>query len=96
MKDHLKRINLKVMEFFYLRMETNTKVILKMVFMMVLANIKLFNKDFIKVILKMGSIMEKAHSIGEMVINIQDNIKMEQETDQELLGKKKNFMKGLG
>lgn len=45
MKAHLKIISFKVMEFSCLTLEINIKVILKMVYMMVLENIKLFNKD---------------------------------------------------
>lgn len=45
MKVRLKTISFKVMEFSCLTLEINIKVILKMVYMMVLENIKLFNKD---------------------------------------------------
>lgn len=45
MKALLKTINFKVMEFSCLTLEINIKVILKMVYMMVLENIRLFNKD---------------------------------------------------
>ena len=84
------------MEFSCLTLEINIKVILKMVYMMVLENIKLFNKDHMQGILKRDFITEKVYFVGERVINTKDNTRMGKETEKEYSEKVNSYIQAFG